>query len=53
MQDSSLSMISIIGVGGVEDAAGVKRMRRAGANAVACATAFGREGISVFSKMSM
>ena len=40
--------ISIIGVGGVSDAAGYMRMRKAGAAAVAIGTAFGVQGITVF-----
>ncbi|GAA6020980.1 hypothetical protein JCM8202_003799 [Rhodotorula sphaerocarpa] len=47
-----LAGIAIVGVGGVSDAEGVERFRRAGADAVACATAFGREGLAVFDKMS-
>lgn len=43
--------IMIIGVGGVEDTAGFERMRKAGAEAVACATALGRHGVDVFEKI--
>ncbi|KAF2234688.1 FMN-linked oxidoreductase [Viridothelium virens] len=46
-----LSSIDIIGVGGVSDAAGLARMKAAGAKAVAVATALGREGIDVFEKI--
>ncbi|GAA5857790.1 hypothetical protein JCM1840_000911 [Sporobolomyces johnsonii] len=49
--DRRLRSISLIGVGGACDAAGVERFRRAGACAVACATGLGREGVSVFSRM--
>ena len=43
-----LSSIDIIGVGGVNDAPGMARMKAAGATAVGLATALGREGIDVF-----
>ncbi|BGP32373.1 dihydroorotate dehydrogenase [Rhodotorula toruloides] len=48
----SLKQITIIGVGGAHDAASVERFRKAGADAVACATALGREGVSVFERMA-
>lgn len=47
-QDSELEHIQIIGVGGVEDAAGYKRMRAVGAAAVGVGTALGRKGVRVF-----
>ena len=50
--NTSLSRISIIGVGGVADTQGVERMRKAGASAVACASALGREGVAVFGKLA-
>ncbi|GAA5833678.1 hypothetical protein JCM9279_001596 [Rhodotorula babjevae] len=50
--DARLASITLIGVGGACDAAGVERFRLAGADAVACATALGREGVSVFERMS-
>ncbi|RDL32043.1 uncharacterized protein BP5553_09445 [Venustampulla echinocandica] len=40
--------IQIIGVGGVRDGAGYKRMRSVGADAVAVGTALGREGVGIF-----
>jgi dihydroorotate dehydrogenase (fumarate) len=43
--------VMIIGVGGVCDWGGFERMRKAGAGAVAVATALGREGVSVFEKI--
>ncbi|GAA5952263.1 hypothetical protein JCM3765_001923 [Sporobolomyces pararoseus] len=43
--------ITLIGVGGVCDAESAQRFRRAGADAVAVATAFGREGIEIFRKI--
>lgn len=43
-----LREIAIIGVGGVIDAGGYKRMRNVGAEAVAIGTAFGFGGIKVF-----
>jgi len=48
---SLMQKIVIIGVGGVSDAAGVRRMRKAGATLVECATALGRFGVDVFEKM--
>ncbi|EXJ77739.1 hypothetical protein A1O3_09968 [Capronia epimyces CBS 606.96] len=44
--------IAIIGVGGVEDKAGFDRMRKVGANAVACASALGRYGVRVFESIT-
>ncbi|GAA5931751.1 hypothetical protein JCM1841_006730, partial [Sporobolomyces salmonicolor] len=49
--DRRLASISLIGVGGACDAAGVERFRRAGACAVACATGLGRDGVKVFERM--
>ena len=46
-----LQHITIIGVGGVSDAAGYKRMRSVGAEVVAVGTAFGSEGVGVFEKI--
>ncbi|KAL6866249.1 dihydroorotate dehydrogenase [Amphichorda felina] len=46
-----LAGIAIIGVGGVSNGRGYRRMRAAGASAVALATALGREGTAVFSKI--
>jgi dihydroorotate dehydrogenase (fumarate) len=43
-QHQELEQIQIIGVGGVEDAAGYKRMRAVGAAAVGVSTALGRKG---------
>lgn len=47
-----LGQIKIIGVGGVADGAGYRRMRSVGAYAVAVGTALGREGIGVFEKIA-
>lgn len=44
--------IQIIGVGGVRDVAGYRRMRSVGAAAVAIGTALGREGVGVFDKIT-
>jgi len=44
--------IAIIGVGGISSYDAVGRMRRAGASAVACASALGKEGIAVFARIS-
>ncbi|RYO76343.1 hypothetical protein DL766_009169 [Monosporascus sp. MC13-8B] len=43
--------VSVIGVGGVEDAAGYRRMRSVGALAVAVGTALGRKGVRVFEEI--
>lgn len=44
--------IMIIGVGGVEDTAGFERMTKVGAEAVACASALGRHGVSIFERIA-
>lgn len=46
--DPSISHIKVIGVGGVSDVAGYKRMKTVGASAVAIGTALGAKGIDVF-----
>lgn len=46
-----LENIDIIGVGGVSDAAGYKRMKAVGASVVAVGTALGVEGTSIFEKV--
>ncbi|KAL5594389.1 hypothetical protein BROUX41_001324 [Berkeleyomyces rouxiae] len=46
--DPELSGIDVIGVGGVSDVEGYRRMRAAGARFVAMATAVGQRGIAVF-----
>lgn len=46
--DEAGLQIDIIGVGGVADATGFRRMRAAGANYVAVATALGKQGPGVF-----
>ena len=46
-----LERIKIIGVGGVSDGDGYQRMRAAGASAVGLATALGKKGVDVFSKI--
>jgi hypothetical protein len=51
-QQSETRDILVIGVGGVEDKGGVERMRSVGAGAVGCASALGRFGVGVFSKMT-
>lgn len=50
-QHQELEHIQIIGVGGVEDAAGYKRMRSVGAAAVAVGTALGRKGVKIFQEI--
>ncbi len=47
-----LRHIKIIGVGGVSDGAGYRRMRSVGADAVAVGTALGSEGIGIFEKIA-
>ena len=50
--DVGLSRIVVIGVGGVTTAGGVRRMRRAGAGVVACATALGKHGVGIFEELA-
>lgn len=47
-----LRAIAIIGVGGVADLQGYRRMKAAGATAVALATALGQQGVGVFEKIA-
>ncbi|EKM83659.1 hypothetical protein AGABI1DRAFT_51017 [Agaricus bisporus var. burnettii JB137-S8] len=49
---SPLSKIKIIGVGGITSKEARRRMEAAGAGAVACATLFGKEGITAFEILS-
>ncbi|KAH9920271.1 FMN-linked oxidoreductase [Fomitopsis serialis] len=49
----AMRAIKVIGVGGVKDRASADRMRAAGASAVACATALGREGLKAFERIAM
>ncbi len=44
--------LKIIGIGGVKDANGYRRMKSVGAAAVGVGTAFGREGVEVFEKIT-
>ncbi|PVH75101.1 FMN-linked oxidoreductase [Cadophora sp. DSE1049] len=44
--------IKIIGIGGVSDANGYRRMMKVGADAVGVGTALGREGVGIFEKIS-
>jgi dihydroorotate dehydrogenase (fumarate) len=46
-----LKHVRMIGVGGVSDAAGYRRMKSVGAYAVAVGTALGKEGVGVFEKI--
>ena len=46
--DKGLGDLKIIGVGGVTSKAAVERMKKAGADAVACATLLGKEGVRAF-----
>lgn len=47
-QDPRLAHLEIIGVGGVYNGEGYRRMRHVGARAVGIATALGRRGVEVF-----
>ena len=47
-----MNRIIIIGVGGVTTPAAVSRMRKAGAQVVACATLLGRMGVRAFEILS-
>lgn len=49
--DAGLDRIQIIGVGGVSDAAGYRRMRSVGAAAVGVGTALGLKGVDVFGEI--
>ena len=44
--------VAIIGVGGVDDYAGYRRMRSVGAQAVGMGTAYGRKGVAVFEEIA-
>ncbi|KAF2276087.1 FMN-linked oxidoreductase [Westerdykella ornata] len=48
-----LGYIRIIGVGGVQDAQGARRMESVGAYAVGVGTAFGRKGVGVFEEIGV
>ena len=50
--DEVLKAIQIIGVGGVSDAAGFRRMKAVGASAVGIGTALGRKGVKAFEEIS-
>lgn len=50
-QHKELEGIQIVGVGGVEDAEGFKRMRAVGAAAVGVGTALGRKGVKIFEEI--
>ncbi|RFU23653.1 hypothetical protein B7463_g12685, partial [Scytalidium lignicola] len=48
---SHIRKLSIIGIGGVRDSEGYKRMKSVGADYVGVGTALGREGVVVFDKI--
>ncbi|RSM06154.1 hypothetical protein CDV31_009251 [Fusarium ambrosium] len=50
-QVEALKHIDIIGVGGVRDGDGYRRMRAVGASAVAVGTALGKQGVKVFERI--
>jgi dihydroorotate dehydrogenase (fumarate) len=47
----SIQQIVIIGIGGVRDSAGYRRMRGVGASVVGVGTSLGRQGVSVFGQI--
>lgn len=51
LDEHGLGSTSIIGVGGVSDAGGFRRMKSAGASIVGVGTALGREGVPVFRRI--
>ncbi|KAA8893879.1 hypothetical protein FN846DRAFT_787292 [Sphaerosporella brunnea] len=51
LDNAGLRDVTVIGVGGVSDAAGMRRMLAAGAVAVGVGTAFGREGVGIFASV--
>lgn len=48
---AELEELEIIGIGGVKDADGFRRMRNVGASVVGVGTALGREGVGIFEKI--
>jgi len=50
-EHEDVKKIHIVGVGGVSDAAGFRRMRAVGAAAVGVGTALGRDGVGIFEKI--
>ncbi|EFQ35011.1 dihydroorotate dehydrogenase [Colletotrichum graminicola M1.001] len=52
LREPELLHIKVIGVGGVSDADGFRRMKSVGAYAVGVGTALGREGVEVFEKIA-
>lgn len=46
-----LKGVQVIGIGGVSDAAGFRRMKSVGASAVGVGTALGRKGVAVFEEI--
>lgn len=51
LDERGMQDISVIGVGGVQDGEGYKRMRKAGAAAVGLATGLGAQGVGVFERI--
>ncbi|KAG8425913.1 dihydroorotate dehydrogenase [Metarhizium acridum] len=51
LDERGLAGVHVIGVGGVQDGAGYRRMRSAGAVAVGLATALGAQGVGVFERI--
>jgi dihydroorotate dehydrogenase (fumarate) len=49
--NKSLEQIQVIGIGGVSDSHGFRRMKRVGASAVGVGTALGRKGVAVFEEI--
>lgn len=50
-RSASLGHISIIGIGGVLDVAGYRRMRAVGAAVVGVGTGLGRKGLRIFEEI--
>lgn len=50
-EHEGLEHIQVIGVGGVQDAEGYRRMRGVGASAVGVGTALGRKGFAIFEEI--
>ncbi|KAF1956092.1 FMN-linked oxidoreductase [Byssothecium circinans] len=51
-QHEELGSVQIIGVGGVDDVEGYRRMRAVGAAAVGVGTALGRKGVKIFEEIA-
>lgn len=52
LEQAGLGEIALVGIGGANDAASVRRFLKCGAAAVACATGLGIKGVGVFEMMA-